>query len=328
MASLGRQLLYHVKRKSKGSISCGTKVIRSRYSVHIPKVDPVEQHTIDELARFISDKKQLLVITGAGCSTESGIPDYRGPNGSYSKGHKPVQYGDFVKNYTTRQRYWARNMLGWHFFKSLQPNRAHAALSELEKMNKLNYLITQNVDNLHQKAGNTKVLELHGTNYRVVCISCSATEPRASYQERLLQANPKFYSQEVLTRVDDDRASRPDGDAELIVDYTKFNTPPCLKCGGVVKPGVVMFGENLPPDVTAHSKRLADHCDGLLLVGTSVSTFSAYRLVLQAQENFSEIAMINVGASRADPLLRLKVEGVIGDVLSQAVNRLKDEQYN
>jgi NAD-dependent deacetylase sirtuin 4 len=158
---------------------------------HVPE-SSLEGEAVERIFNFISSKRRLVLLTGAGCSTESGLPDYRSPNGSYSKGHQPTKYQDFMGSHTIRQRYWARNMQGWHAFSQVRPNPGHTAIAELENLGILHTLITQNVDRLHQRAGNRKVIELHGHNWAVRCMTCHIEEDREHFQQRLEYLNPSW----------------------------------------------------------------------------------------------------------------------------------------
>lgn len=202
-------------------------------------------HEIDSLASFISKSGHLVCITGAGVSTSSGLPDYRGVNGSYKRGHKPMIHSDFVNSAASRQRYWSRSMIGWSRVSNVLPNDAHDALASLQKMDKLKLIITQNVDRLHQKSGAKDVIDLHGRIDEIICMSCSTLSCRSTMQERLVSLNPQFLQKFSNSSQE---AMRADGDVDLgNFDLSQFCVPGC-KCGGVLKPHFVFFGDNVPVD--------------------------------------------------------------------------------
>jgi len=252
---------------------------------------------IAPLAEALSHARRLVVLTGAGISTESGIPDYRSPNGVWSK-QAPIYYADFVRNPAIRRRYWARSLNGYGRFRDAQPNKGHLALAELEGAGRLHYLVTQNVDRLHTKAGSRKVIELHGENSTVQCIECDHREPRKETQTRLEWENRHL-------RLPADET----GEAEGIV------VPLCPQCGGLVKPAVVFFGEPLPPAVTQRAFEVVKESDALLVVGSSLTVWSGYRLVRLAREDSKPVYILNLGPTRADKEATLKVEAPSGEAL-------------
>lgn len=244
--------------------------------------------------------RQVLVLTGAGVSTASGIPDYRGPQTPARK-RPPVQHREFVGSAALRARYWARSTLGWPRFRRFVPNDAHHAIAAWEQTGQLGGLVTQNVDRLHHKAGSVDAIELHGALARVRCLGCDALEPRDALQERLLSANPSFGEQRWPLL--------PDGDVELPDELVAdFVVPPCLRCGGVLKPDVVFFGDHVsPPTLQAAFSRL-DDADVLLVLGSSLQVFSGYRFALRAAEQHKPIAIVNRGETRADGLATVKLD--------------------
>jgi NAD-dependent deacetylase sirtuin 4 len=273
---------------------------------------------VSRLADFIASSEKLLVITGAGCSTESGVPDYRSPNGAYTKGHKPMTHQQFMSGEPARRRYWARSFVGWRRFSGVQPNAAHFTLARMQAAGRLaGGLITQNVDRLHQQAGSTPVLELHGTTHRVVCLSCGADTCRVHMQERLAALNPNF--------VDDDGKAdlqqRPDGDVELAQQATlHFNVPHCESCHtGILKPDVVFFGANVPAHVAHTAKHWAETADALLVVGSSMSTWSSFRLANEVARRGRPIAIVNIGHTRSDAQATLKIQARASEVLARAL---------
>lgn len=262
-----------------------------------------------ELRTFLDRYRTLFVLTGAGCSTESGIPDYRDAAGQWKR-TPPVRHQEFVSDSRVRARYWARSMIGWTVMGSAQPNAAHRALADLEQQGRIGRIVTQNVDGLHQKAGSKAVVDLHGRIDQVVCLRCEATSSRERLQRRLLFANPQYAG---LTA-----GRAPDGDADLErIDFSDFTIPACEECGvGVLKPDVVFFGANVPPERVTQSIEALDSADALLIVGSSLMVWSGYRFAVRASERGLPIAAINRGVTRADPLIGLKVEADCAEVLA------------
>lgn len=260
-----------------------------------------------ELARFIKSAGPVAVVTGAGVSTASGIPDYRDCNGDW-KHARPVQYADFVSRPEVRQRYWARSFAGWRRIANALPNLAHTALAALEAAGSVDTLITQNVDGLHHRAGSRRVIDLHGQLQTVVCMGCEERTGREEWQQRLAAANPSW-------RPDTDYFA-PDGDAQLHdEDVSDFVTPDCASCGGFVKPDVVFFGENVPKDRVASAFEALDRAAALLVVGSSLMVYSGYRFARRAAESGKPIAIVNRGRTRADGVATLKIDADCGDIL-------------
>lgn len=254
---------------------------------------------VAELSHFIRSCSHLISITGAGCSTDSGIPDYRGPAGSYSLGHKPMIHSDFVNKELSRKRYWARSMVGYKQFGNAQPNKAHLTLAQLEQASILKAIITQNVDRLHQKAGSKNVIDLHGRNDIVRCLSCNTTSSRRIIQQQICNLNPSY--DHLFKQLEKGNIIRADGDADLAIsDYSKFTIPACSACGGVLKPDVVFFGDSVPVVNVQNAMQQADACDGLLVIGSSLEVYSAYRLVDRVAKRGVPIAIINMGETRAE----------------------------
>ncbi len=239
------------------------------------------------------------MLTGAGCSTDSGIPDYRDSNGDWKRA-QPVMFQAFMSDLHTRRRYWARSLVGWRRFGRALPNGAHRALVRLEQMGRTEVLVTQNVDGLHQSAGSTDVVDLHGRMDRVRCMECEARTDREEMQQRLLDLNPSW---EHL-----DAQMAPDGDADLDgLDFSTFLIPACLSCGGILKPDVVFFGESVPRERVAAAMDAIERADALLVVGSSLMVYSGYRFAQIASKAGKPIAAVNLGRTRADALLTLKV---------------------
>lgn len=257
------------------------------------------QDDIDSLRRFLDGHAKLAVLTGAGCSTASGIPEYRDDAGSW-KHARPVRYGDFVAQDAVRQRYWARSYVGWKRMSAAMPNDAHRALAHLGADGRLAGLVTQNVDNLHRRAGSRPVIDLHGTLENVICLGCGGKSPRAGYQAKLEAANPGWTATA--------EGIRPDGDAELADAASReFRVPGCERCGGVLKPDVVFFGESVPRERVAEASAWVDAADALLVVGSSLMVFSGFRFVRQAAEAGKPVAILNRGRTRGDELATLKL---------------------
>jgi NAD-dependent SIR2 family protein deacetylase len=257
------------------------------------------------LAALLSGRR-VVALTGAGCSTESGIPDYRSPG---ARVRDPIQYRAFVQDPATRVRYWARSLVGWPRFQAARPNDGHHALATLERRGTLLGVLTQNVDGLHEAAGSRTVIALHGALAEVVCLSCGALEARDHVQHRLALLNPGFGA---------DAEAAPDGDAELTA-VDGFRVADCLPCGGVLKPNVVFFGEDVPgPRVDAAFALLAA-AEVLLVVGTSLTVYSGFRFVRRAAERGVPVAIVNLGPTRGDPLATLRVDAPAGRVLAGLV---------
>ncbi len=262
---------------------------------HIPCLSST---LINELPEFIARHRRLLVVTGAGCSTDSGIPDYRDANGQWKR-TPPMTYQAFMGEEAARQRYWARSLLGWLRFGQAQPNATHHALAALEADGRVELLLTQNVDGLHQRAGSQTVIDLHGRLDQVRCMGCEARSSREELQQRLLDANPGW---EALKA-----GIAPDGDADLETDFSSFHIPGCLQCGGILKPDVVFFGENVPRERVAAVHAHLQRADAVLVVGSSLMVYSGFRFIDAAAKAGLPIAMVNLGSTRADALLSLKV---------------------
>ena len=266
------------------------------------------------LVNFLARSQSLAVLSGAGVSTASGIPDYRDRNGNW-KNADPIQYQDFLHNPESRKRYWTRSYVGWRRFSKARPNGAHFALAKLEATGQVNALITQNVDRLHSAAGSRRVIDLHGDLGKVRCIGCRQTHARADFQHALQDANPGWHA-EVFRY-------KPDGDADL-ADHNlhEFTVPQCVACGGTIKPDVVMFGESVPKERVNEATKAVDRADALLVVGSSLMLFSGFRFARQAAEQQKPIAIVNNGKTRADKIAELKVETDCAEALSAVVEAL------
>src|SRR3984885_7721658 len=252
------------------------------------------------LQSFIAGHRRLFVLTGAGCSTSSGIPDYRDGDGKWKR-MQPVTYQAFMGDSSTRQRYWARSLLGWRRFSRALPNDTHRALARLEAMGRIELLLTQNVDRLHQAAGSARVIDLHGRLDRVRCMDCGRELPRDELQDELVRLNPDWLAL--------DAADAPDGDADLAsADFSSFAVPSCRRCDGVLKPDVVFFGENVPRHRSEAAAKQLERADAMLIVGSSLLVYSGFRFVPTAARAGKPLAAVNLGRTRADGLLTLKVE--------------------
>ena len=234
-----------------------------------------------------------------------------------------MRYQTFLGSETARRRYWARSMVGWSLVEKARPNAAHRALAHLEEHGPLRYLITQNVDRLHQKAGSRNVNDLHGRIDFVRCVDCGDASPRIEFQEWLFEANPAFRAHAA--------AYAPDGDADLENDalgVERFRTPDCPRCGGVLKPDVVFFGESVPRDRVTEAMSRIDEADALVVVGSSLMVWSGYRFVRRAAQNRIPVAMVNVGKTRADSEIDVKVHSDCGETLTAVVEALSPGRLN
>jgi NAD-dependent SIR2 family protein deacetylase len=257
-------------------------------------------HGAHDVAEFLLRHSQVLVLTGAGLSTASGIPDYRDRDG-VRRGQPSIQGPEFRKSAAVQRRYWARSMVGWPTLASAAPNAGHRALAVLERTHRVGAVLTQNVDGLHQQAGSQHLLELHGNVHHVVCLDCGAQVGRATVQEQLLEANPAL--------ADVVASPAPDGDAHLEPDaLAAFHLPFCIHCGGTLSPDVVFFGDGVPPARTAAALARMEAADALLVVGSSLMVYSGFRFCRMAAESGKPIAAVNLGRTRADHLLSIKVE--------------------
>jgi len=275
---------------------------------------PAREGSVGELADFVAHYARLFVLSGAGVSTASGIPGYRDRDGQWKRS-PPVTLQEFLGKASARRRYWARSMLGWPIVAGAKPNAAHGALARLEDGGRIGQLVTQNVDGLHQRAGSSKVLELHGSIGRVTCLECSASYARSEVQQMLLAANARF--ERVAA------TAAPDGDVDLdACDLESFEVPACIACAGALKPDVVFFGDSVPRERAATAAKAVDDCEAMLVVGSSLMAYSGFRLCEQADRSGKPIAAINLGRTRADPLLAFKVEQSCADALTALVARL------
>ena len=266
------------------------------------------------LALLRESERPVAVLTGAGISTESGIPDYRGPE-TQRRARNPIRFADYMKDPHLRARYWARSMLGWPRFRSAAPNPAHLALAELERRGAIHGPITQNVDRLHHAAGSREVIELHGALADVRCLDCGAREHRDEVQARLIADNGRLLGE--LSR-DGAPELAPDGDADLEATRALlegFVLPRCTRCEGALKPDVVFFGESVRRELVEAAYARVEDASALLVVGSSLAVFSGYRFVRRAHERGLPVAIVTLGPSRGDELASVRVEARAGELL-------------
>jgi len=275
-----------------------------------------------EPLRALLAGRRAVALTGAGCSTESGIPDYRGAGRTGPR--NPIQHDAFLRRAEVRRRYWARATLGWGRFQGARPNAAHRALASMEAAGLLTGLITQNVDRLHRQAGSRNVVELHGALADVRCLACGGHEPRAELQARLLAANPGWVGRAGAELVADAQGgTRPDGDAELSAEtVAAFEVVTCLVCGGALKPEVVFFGGTVPEATLAPAWRLLENAQALLVAGSSLTVYSGFRFVRRAHELSLPIGIVNVGPTRGDALAEARLAAPVGRALPHLARAL------
>jgi NAD-dependent SIR2 family protein deacetylase len=268
------------------------------------------------LRDFIEQHERLFVLTGAGCSTGSGIPDYRDADGEWKRG-RPVLLTDFLTHERWRKRYWERSVVGWKRMSAARPNDAHRSLVALERRGRVTQLVTQNVDGLHQAAGSSDVIDLHGRVDSVRCLRCDRCVPRARLQEELARRNPEF--QELAA------SAAPDGDAGLDdIDFGRFDVVDCEACGGLLKPDVVFFGERVPADRVERSFAALAQADAMLVVGSSLMVYSGFRFAQAMAQSGKPIAAVNLGRTRADELLTLKIAERCATALAFLLEDLAD----
>ncbi|MBB4221463.1 NAD-dependent protein deacetylase [Variovorax sp. 375MFSha3.1] len=266
------------------------------------------------LADFATRHRKLFVLTGAGCSTESGIPDYRDLDGEWKR-PSPVTYQAFMGEESTRKRYWARSLIGWPTMAGARPGAAHRALAKLGDAGRVGLLLTQNVDGLHDAAGSRGTVDLHGRIDTVRCMGCERRTPRSELQLELRRRNPRWAELEA-------RAA-PDGDADLEGrDFSTFDVPACPHCGGLLKPDVVFFGESVPKERVAAAFAALEEADAVLVAGSSLMVYSGFRFVQAAAAAGKPVAAVNLGRTRADALLSLKVEQPVGEALTTLARQL------
>src|SRR5580704_2200102 len=263
----------------------------------------------------------VAILSGAGLSTESGIPDYRGPSGQARRAGQPMTYQEFTGSAGARQRYWARSHLGWRHVTGAAPNTGHRAVAGLERAGLVSGIITQNVDGLHQAAGAAAVTELHGSLHRVVCLSCWARSSREELDARLRAANPLW----TAAAVGLEPAVNPDGDVAL-EETSGFTVAGCLACGGLLKPDVVFFGENVPRPRVESCFSLVASSSALVVLGSSLTVMSGLRYVRHASSLGIPVVIVNQGATRGDPLATATLDAPLGSTLTALVRELGAEE--
>lgn len=280
-----------------------------------PTSDTDTEAEAAQLARWIGQHGRIFVLTGAGCSTGSGIPDYRDESGQWKR-PAPVSWQAFTSDPAVYRRYWARSHVGWPKFGLANPNRAHQALAALGKAGAIPTLVTQNVDGLHQRAGSPGVIDLHGNLDTVVCLGCGARQRRDTLQGEMETANPGWDPGPA--------ASAPDGDAGIAAGAEAAYRPPlCGVCGGLLKPDVVFFGENVPRERLTRAMDAFDPAQAVLVVGSSLMVYSGFRFARKAHEAGKPLAILNRGATRADALATLRLTGEVGTTLQLAAGTLE-----
>lgn len=277
-------------------------------------VQSAEHSVAQPLTDFIHRHPRLFILTGAGCSTQSGIPDYRDKNGEWKR-QPPVQHRDFMTRHTCRQRFWARSLIGWPLMANARPNTVHESLQLLEQKGYCQQLVTQNVDRLHQLAGQQQVIDLHGRSDQVICMACNRLHDRNRIHQQMADENPEF-AQYTAT-------AAPDGDADLDgINFSGFKVTNCPDCNGILKPNVVFFGDNVPKERVFSALDSLKQSDALLVVGSSLMVYSGFRFCKQAAQLNIPIVAITRGKTRADELLSLKLDGDISEFLVPAAAQL------
>jgi NAD-dependent SIR2 family protein deacetylase len=263
----------------------------------------------------LMSRGRVVVLTGAGCSTESGIPDYRG-EGRPAFPRQPIEHRAFLERVEVRRRYWARATVGWSRFSRAEPNAAHRGLAELESAGAILGVITQNVDRLHHRAGSVNVVELHGSLDVVTCLTCDVRVERASVHRRLLAANPGWLDRQIRLA--------PDGDSEVdTADVAQFEVVACEACGGDLKPDVVFFGGTVAQDVVARAYALLDEASALLVIGSSLAVYSGFRFAIRANDRNLPMAVVNLGPTRADRFSpHVRIRAYAGPILSRLAAEL------
>lgn len=276
--------------------------------------DRVVDADVDALTRLVG-AGGVMVLSGAGMSTDSGIPDYRGPDGSHRR-RQPMTYREFTREPAARQRYWARSHVGWRHVATALPNAAHRAVARLERLGLVDGVVTQNVDGLHTAAGSRRVIDLHGRLDTVVCLDCSTRRPRLELGLRLAVLNPALERDAVTVA--------PDGDADLGRERVAgFRVADCRVCGGVLKPDVVFFGESVPGERVDAAFALLDRARTLLVLGSSLTVMSGYRFVIRARRDGTPVAIVNRGPTRGDGDATVRVDAPLGEVLPALVARFE-----
>lgn len=290
----------------------------STRSVPMPRTGPEPvpvspREAAEELAQFIRRYPRLMVLTGAGISTDSGIPDYRDATGAWKR-RQPVQHQAFLADQSLRQRYWGRSLLGWPVMRNARPNGAHGYLAELEARGHVGLLVTQNVDGLHQKAGSQAVVDLHGRADEVICLGCGYRYGRDQVHDWCARLNPDFLQFRA--------GAAPDGDADLEVDFSRFRIADCPECQGILKPDVVFFGDFVPGSRVSRAMDYLRSADALLVVGSSLMVYSGLRFCRYGREWAKPLAALNLGRTRADDMLDLRLNARITETLELCLQSL------
>ncbi|MEP6390957.1 MAG: NAD-dependent protein deacetylase [Halioglobus sp.] len=276
------------------------------------------RHTSSEagrLAEFMDEHPRLTVLTGAGISADSGIPTYRDASGRWLPA-TPIQHQEFIADSSKRQRYWSRSLVGWPAMRDARPNAAHYSLTQLEDMGRIELLITQNVDRLHQRAGSINVVDLHGRLDRVICLNCEANISRQQMQIELETLNPKLKESSILPR--------PDGDADVPdALVSQVTVPSCKHCSGTLMPDVVFFGGTVPKPRVEKCMDAIDNCDALVVIGSSLTVYSGFRFCRRASALNKPLILINPGTTRADNLAEHKFTSDCATLLEQSIEQLR-----
>ena len=305
----------NVQREEEPRPGLGLTGFASRTALEaVPAPTPEELRQLERAVGYLGGRR-IALLTGAGLSTDSGIPDYRGPD---APPRNPMTYQQFVGDPDLRRRYWARNHIGWHHLRHAEPNPGHAAVAELERRGLLSGLITQNVDRLHTDAGSVNVIDLHGRYDRVICLDCRTGFSRAEVADLLQKLNPGY-----LDRVRQDGEIAPDADAD-IEETGDFVVADCPVCGGMLKPDFVYFGENVPKDRVARAFSMVDAAGALLVAGSSLTVMSGLRFVRYAAKAGKPVVIINRGTTRGDPLADLKIDMGVSTALAWLAGNLPD----
>lgn|SRR3990167_541000 len=294
----------------------------ANYPLH-PVANPTYKTTLEALLSFIENAKKLVVVTGAGISTDSGIPDYRSPG---KVPPNPITHNQFVSAEEYRKRFWTRSYIGYLPFSTASPNISHYVLQELEKEGKLHHMITQNVDGLHRKAGTSKLTELHGNLHHVRCLNCDHKLTRMDMQRKIEELNGEILSLKDREKLHQ-QSVKPDGDVEMgNFDYNLLRIPECDNCSvGTLMPEVVFMGGTVPTHISEAATRAVEEGDSLLVVGSTLTVYSSYRLAKLAKSKNIPLAIVNRGLTRADSFADIKIEDSIADTLSTCYKLLKKQ---
>lgn len=273
------------------------------------------QHLGIELAAFIERYPRLFVLTGAGISTDSGIPAYRDAAGAW-RSPPPVLHQEYMKQLSVRQRYWGRSLAGWHTMRDAEANVGHRILAAMEREGLIELVVTQNVDRLHQKAGSERVIDLHGRADLVACMQCNLEVNRDRMHHWCRELNPEFNTPRFTV------ATRPDGDTDFETDFSQFNVPECPTCGGIMKARVVYYGDNVPKETVYEAIDALERSQAMLSIGSSLQVFSGFRFNRHAASKSIPQAALTEGVTRADDLLQLKLDAPIAPVLEACAEHL------